>query len=284
MNVANYKKSASLYLILFFSGLLFYVAPSACSCLERTDREIIDDMIYDSRYEDALERVNDMLDEDEEDPDLWEYLARLTTNARYKEIYNPETGFFAYEKLYYLLDERDEKQRERLDELPEEIDGAWVDAIMEMTRDVSYDTQANYDRFAGKGVPVFLFFEADWCRWCKKMTESVESFDADFLDRALVIRVDVDRDSGSLVNKYNVKGIPRSIFIDRKGNEASFSGWMTDRKLFAAYLAITDFFYEDYLNEGESLSDYINRIHKRIGSISDEELEEMVSSGKRIIF
>lgn len=266
------------FFMAFLTIVLLVVADDICMSLDSGTKQELDSLISSKEYSEALEYANQLLDEDDTDPDLWDYIAQLTTDTFIDETYDPHTGFPAYEELYLSLDLDDESQLARFDELPEEITSRWSDAILDLTMDLSYSPATDYKKFAGKTVPVFLHFEADWCGWCRKMMDSVESFDTEFMDRVLVIRYDMDLGKGSLPKQYGVNGIPHNVFIDRKGNEAQFIGYMKRRKIFAAYLAITDFFYEDNLEENETLKSYILRIYSKIRSKSDDEIDVIMKN------
>lgn len=67
--------------------------------------------------------------------------------------------------------------------------------------------------------PMFLFFHADWCKWCKKM-ESETLSDAkvkEALSSYIVFYVDADNEK-DVAEKYNVGGLPSYYVAD--GSEA----------------------------------------------------------------
>jgi thiol:disulfide interchange protein len=88
--------------------------------------------------------------------------------------------------------------------------------------------------------PVFVFFKADWCGWCKKM-------EVDTLAKPAVRRVlsqyvycvlDSDKEK-EIAKKYKVSSIPAYVVINAKGevlkygkgykNESTFILWMNSR-------------------------------------------------------
>ncbi|HOO57288.1 MAG TPA: thioredoxin family protein [bacterium] len=277
------KRFASIMIILILL-CSFLSSASPCFALDKETENEIQNMIYDEQYGKAVDYVNELLDEDDSDPALWDFLIKLTADSYIEETYDPQTGLYAYEEMYYLLDENDDKQLERLEELPGEVEYAWTEAILKLTDNLSNNQEKNFEYLFGNIAPLFLHFEVEWCPYCKKMNESVEYFDSEYLDRVVTIRVDVEYSSGHLKKKFNVHSYPLNIFIDRKGNEARIGGYMNKKKLFAAYLAITDFFYEDYLNEDETLKEYIYRIYEEIKNVSDSELDEMIKGKRELLF
>lgn len=63
--------------------------------------------------------------------------------------------------------------------------------------------------------PMFLFFGADWCKWCKKMEAETLS-DAkvkEALSSYIVFHVDADKEK-DVTEKYNVGGLPSYYVAD----------------------------------------------------------------------
>ena len=81
-----------------------------------------------------------------------------------------------------------------------------------------YDLRTALDKAGREGKPVLVDFYTDWCGWCTKMdqdTYSDKSVNAIASDFACVkINGDRQRD---LVQKYNVKAYPTTVFLDGKG-------------------------------------------------------------------
>ena len=76
----------------------------------------------------------------------------------------------------------------------------------------SYDQALEMARAAEKSV--FLFFEADWCSWCKKMKEDTLSKAEvkQALDGYIVYHVNTDHEY-KIAKKYGVSGIPVSAVV-----------------------------------------------------------------------
>jgi len=60
--------------------------------------------------------------------------------------------------------------------------------------------------------PAMVDFFATWCEPCQQMAPTVEQLAADFRGRAMVGKVDVDRNPAT-ANKYNIRGIPTFLFF-----------------------------------------------------------------------
>ncbi len=90
-----------------------------------------------------------------------------------------------------------------------------------------------------KGKPVLLNFWATWCGYCRKERAHLNSLYEEYKDKGLVIiAVSIDRSlpkvkkfmknvpsdfivlfdsEGRAASKYNVRGLPSSVLIDREG-------------------------------------------------------------------
>ena len=73
------------------------------------------------------------------------------------------------------------------------------------------------DTLASATVPVLVDFYADWCGPCRATAPVVEALAAREAGRALVVKVDTDRNPGA-ATRYGVRGIPTFIAF-REGRE-----------------------------------------------------------------
>lgn len=74
-------------------------------------------------------------------------------------------------------------------------------------------TDANFDELALKSkLPVVLDFWAEWCGPCRMIAPIIEELSKDFDGKALVGKVDVDKNDG-IAEKYGIRNIPTILFL-----------------------------------------------------------------------
>lgn len=72
---------------------------------------------------------------------------------------------------------------------------------------------------AESDVPVLVDFYADWCGPCKMMAPYVEELAKERIGRAIVAKLDTDRNPQT-AGSFNIRGIPTSI-VFRGGKETA---------------------------------------------------------------
>lgn len=94
-----------------------------------------------------------------------------------------------------------------------------------------------------RGVPVLVFFEADWCNWCKKMKKEVLTNKKVKTSMKNYILVVVDYDKNKLIGrKFNMKSLPSYIITNleekvlKSGNgyldADKFTKWLNNPSLY----------------------------------------------------
>ena len=67
--------------------------------------------------------------------------------------------------------------------------------------------------------PTLLFFMADWCGYCQRVTPEVEAFKRDYGSQVNIITVDLDSLArGDVIDQlYSVEGVPVLVALDKNG-------------------------------------------------------------------
>ncbi len=71
------------------------------------------------------------------------------------------------------------------------------------------------------GKPIFLYFHAPWCRWCKKFEAEVLTYKrvvSKLEEGYIAVSVDVDISRG-VASDFNIFGTPTILLIDKNGSE-----------------------------------------------------------------
>jgi thiol-disulfide isomerase/thioredoxin len=102
---------------------------------------------------------------------------------------------------------------------------------------VAGDFNAALAKSTETGMPVLVYFEADWCVFCKKMKNEVlpdPKVKAVMVNYILVF-VDTDKNK-ALTKKYGVAGIPAYMIANSKGEKLKFGQGHTSASEFAKWL------------------------------------------------
>jgi thioredoxin-related protein len=87
------------------------------------------------------------------------------------------------------------------------------------------------------GMPILLFFEAEWCTWCQKLKkETLTDSDVKIaLKNYLVVNIDADKNK-DLVKEFEVKYLPYYVITNAQKKNLKADGGFKNAKDFVAWL------------------------------------------------
>lgn len=83
---------------------------------------------------------------------------------------------------------------------------------METNRTQHFDAQSFRDAVANFAGPVLVDFYADWCPPCRALAPTIDALAADFGDRALIGKLDVDA-HGDIAGEFGIRSIPTILIF-----------------------------------------------------------------------
>jgi thiol-disulfide isomerase/thioredoxin len=96
--------------------------------------------------------------------------------------------------------------------------GSAVDPISPVapSAQVTASTYQNALQLSGqRGMPVLVYFEADWCTWCKKMKRDI--LPQVNMKHYILVYVDVDRNR-AVANKFGIRSLPAYVITNAREN------------------------------------------------------------------
>ena len=102
-------------------------------------------------------------------------------------------------------------------------------------------TDANFQELVLESPgPVLVYFWAEWCGYCRRMSPAVDAAAREFSGKITVVKIDVDRNP-RVSSQYKIRGIPQSLLFKDGDVAGSRGGFVQERVLFA--------FLKEYLFE-----------------------------------
>lgn len=77
---------------------------------------------------------------------------------------------------------------------------------------VAVITKENFDQIVNTDKPVLIDFWASWCNPCKTVAPVIEELAAEYTDRAVIGKVNID-DQGELSSKFRIMSIPTIVLF-----------------------------------------------------------------------
>ncbi|MDP2087912.1 MAG: thioredoxin domain-containing protein [Flavobacteriaceae bacterium] len=121
--------------------------------------------------------------------------AELLKENGFSKVYNLKGGIFEWENKGYPLVKPDTTQDEKIQQL----------------------TLAEFKELLKTDQPVLVDFHTTWCSPCRQMAPIVDRIEELHKDKAVVLRVDIDK-SKELGKSYKINGVPVFI-IFKNGKE-----------------------------------------------------------------
>jgi len=72
--------------------------------------------------------------------------------------------------------------------------------------------ESKFNQLINGKIPVLVDFHAEWCGPCKTMSPMIKELASEMGDKAVILKVDVDKNAAASAT-YNIQGVPTFIIF-----------------------------------------------------------------------
>lgn len=134
--------------------------------------------------------------------------AKILQENGFHKIYNLENGIKGWEKEGYPLIKQDNQKDEHIQQL----------------------SLSEFEELLNTDKPVLIEFHTVWCAPCKKMAPIIDKLEEEFKDKAIVMRIDVDK-SKEVGAAYEITGVPVFILFKKGEQIWKHNGMISEEEL-----------------------------------------------------
>ena len=134
--------------------------------------------------------------------------AELLQSNGFNRIYNLEGGIIKWEENEFSIVKPNISKDEKIQEVSLE----------------------DFKSLLATDKPVLIGFHTVWCSPCRKMAPIIDLIEVEYKDKAVVIRIDVDK-SKDVGKAYNISGVPVFILFKNGEEKWKHNGMISEEEL-----------------------------------------------------